>query len=424
MCGIIGLIEYKQGFYTKDKELFQDLLIVNSLRGAHSTGVFGGKMNASPDYAKAVGNPYDFINHPNTTQLWTKMIRKYKYMVGHGRSATRGKVNTANAHPFQVDNITMVHNGTIFTSDTVKANAHEVDSMAIAHALTEHTPQEVFSDINGAFAVVWHDTKTNRLSMVRNDQRPLAIGINQKDQRIVFASEKNMLELVSYRKGIEFDKIFYIPENTIFSWDQHNIIPEQTEIKKKASTFIPKVVPNTTVVKEYQQEARIISVTSKSTGEKFKLGDKITFSISDIVPFASNKGQHFSAFGFIEDIPEIEINFVFHGKEEDIYKSDTWIGTLKSINSVHTSKEGLDYRLYLSEVTPFDLLKTFDGTLVTLEEFENETKNGCASCGDKIWDKDSAKTLLMNGMSFCHKCSATTKASLESFKKIAEKRSA
>lgn len=417
MCGIVGLIDYKQGFFKKDEELFKELLIVNSLRGAHSTGIFGGKIEHLADYAKSVGNPYDFIDNPATQPIWNKMVRKWKYVVGHGRQATRGKVSPENAHPFQVGHITMVHNGTVWGSDKVDTMKHDVDSNAIAHALAEHPAEEVLSDINGAYAIVWHNAITKRLSLVRNKERPLAIGLDVENKRVMFASEKNMLHMVAMRRDIKFKELFYIPEDTIFSFNKDSYEYDEIKVPKKTAKIysLPAVKeePKKTTSAGYGKEGRMIAVTSKSNGERFNIDDEVVFSITEIAPFQTRGSLTHKAedlchiFGFIEGAPEIEVAAIWKGKEETLYLYDKWSGKLKAIHyaSNELKKKHKEYSFYLSDVVQVDTVSTFDGWVVSTEDFIEMSKAGCDCCKAPIELKDAGETLFMDNYVFCPKCS-------------------
>lgn len=409
MCGIIGIIDYnKAGLFHKDKEIFQELLIVNSLRGAHSTGMFGGKLDGAIDIAKTVGNPYDLIYHPDLKPVWSKMIKKWHFVVGHGRQATRGKVTPDNAHPFQIGNITMVHNGTIHTSDLVKAYAHNVDSMAIAEALNKYSPEEVFSDIDGAYAVVWHDKRTNSISMVRNKERPLTVGFNKEDMQVMFASEKNMLETVAYRNRIKFESLEYIPEDTIMTFKQNSWDYQETKVlakKKKLFVYVPPTLPE--VQKQtYTSPARIISARSASTNNIFNIKDKVIFSIKEVHPIKTKDAEIYHVYADIPSFPEGEAAFIWKGTEEDIYKKVLWEGSIRNF-SVTTRKQadaGINYTIYMEEVHPVDSLMLVDHSYITQSEFKRNAMFGCDSCKAPLLPEKSKEIYMTKGYSLCPEC--------------------
>ncbi len=121
-------------------------------------------------------------------------------IVGHNRKATRGTINDANAHPFWVDNKTvLVHNGTMF-GDHKKHADTEVDSHAIAHVLSsEEDVEKALQSINAAYALIWYDVPTKQLNVIRNKDRPLS---HSSDNRAWYiASEGAMLDFVLSRNS-------------------------------------------------------------------------------------------------------------------------------------------------------------------------------------------------------------------------------
>jgi len=299
------------------------------------------------------------------------------------------------------------------TVDTIK---HDVDSNAIAHALSEHSAVDVLSDINGAYAIVWHDANTKRLSLVRNKERPLAIGLDVENKRVMFASEKNMLHMVAMRKDIKFKELFYIPEDVIFSFDKNSYDYDEISVPKKTAKIysLPnKEEPKKIGTSNFGKEGRVIMVTSKSSGEKFALDDEVVFTIKEIIPFQTrgsltNKAEDMChVFGTIEGAPEIEVASMWKGKEETLYQYDKWCGTLKTINraSNELQKKHFEWSFYLSGMTQVDTISTFDGWVVTTAEFKEMTQSGCDCCKAPIELSDANETYFIDNYVFCPKCS-------------------
>jgi len=400
------MLDYsKGGFYMKDTSVFKEMLIVNSLRGSHSTGIFGGKINDESDFAKGVGNPYDFINHPEVQPMFQKMISKYKYVVGHGRHATRGSIIGEFAHPFKTGHITMSHNGTIYSSKLIDVQKNVSDSKAICEALAHNDALDVFQDINGAFAIIYHDEKRQQLSMIHNKERPLCIGLDEKNDRVYFSSEKGILSVVANRNGITFKELFYMPEDVLFSFDKDSYNFTETPVPKKV-VFFPVVKP---VVASSSQGAKITKITSPSTGEQIILGDELTFKIREIVEYPNRKGSisYYQVFGEVVSFPEVEISFIWKGEEEDLYKSQYWDAKISSIvmASPNMIKKGVKFILYASEPKHSDFLLTFDGTFKTKDDFVAGIKHGCTCCKSEIKEIDCEETLFQDGYVLCPKCS-------------------
>lgn len=412
MCGLVGMLTNNTiGFFNKDRDLFKEMLIVNSLRGAHSTGVFGGKIDGATDFAKAVGNPYDFINHPETAPLFNKMVAKWRFMVGHGRHATRGTINGINAHPFKIDHITMSHNGTVYGSDLIKIEKDTVDSKAVCEALTKYDPVEVFQDIDGAFAIIYHNEKTKSLNFVRNKERPLTIGFDVESKRMLFASEKNMLILTAARNGIKLTDVISIPEDVIFTFEQGSLDYKETKVPQKV-----KIYPVNTPIKNYNNynkthspiEGKITKITSRSTGVVLSLGDKVRFHIKEIMELNA-KQNVYQVFGSVVDYPEIEIAAIWKEKEEVLYNKQEWEGTVKSISSTSSRQklQGLLHCIYVGDIHSTTTVTTLDGSEIDKEEFKHLAANGCDYCKGEIGEEDAELCLVDSTYIFCKECSST-----------------
>lgn len=411
MCGIIGTFtSRKYGFFLQDKQFFSDLLIVNSLRGAHSTGMFGGKLDEQAQYAKSVGDPYTFLENPATQPILNNITKSFHYVVGHGRHATKGEIKGEFAHPFQERHITMVHNGTVRQSDLVDVNKYVSDSKAISIALANNPPEDVFSDINGAYAIVWHDKNKETLSLVRNKERPLALAVNYKENQVYFASEKNMLVLAAFRNNISFDDIQYIPEDTIITFNKDSINWKEEKLHKK--TFFPvSTKPQTKPTIEQTSVAKVTAIKSKEKGTLCKTKEKIRFSITDIVELPNRKAKEyiFQVFGESPQFPEIEISFIWKGDEDTLYKKEFFEGTVSSIvpSSNRKTKEGKAYIVYVYDVVATNLLELVDGSLIDKDTFIEMAKFGCDHCTIEIFTHESKDVLIKDNFIYCPTCSST-----------------
>lgn len=401
MCGIVGMVDFsKKGFYLRDKELFQEMLITNSIRGAHSTGIFGGKIDGNVDYAKCTGNPYELIYHPDAMEMWNRLISKYKFMVGHGRHATKGAINPANAHPFQVDHITMVHNGTVRQSSLVNVQAHSVDSLAIAHALTKYDAKDVLADIEGAYSLVWHDSKEDRLYLAHNNQRPLAIGYNEKEDRMLFASEYGMLKYIGGRNGFVFDELMNIPIDEIWSFDAHSMKPEKEKIPFKK--YLPPA--QTYDTQAPVTHGKIVAITSQSTKMKLKVGETVLLELTEIVPLKQD--NLFQCFGTAYGTPEAEVSFIWQGKEEILHQNKMWRAEVTSIvnSSQAKVKEGILFYIYTKEAAVSDLVETYDGSIMSKEEFTDATATGCSCCKKLLVLEKPEDVFISDGYVLCSTC--------------------
>lgn len=227
MCGIFGAIisaehnisttNYGTGYTTfvvhpPAVKWIEDMFIVSCLRGEDGAGFFGVTEEPGPVevalHKKAIPG-YDFVQ-TKAYHAAKASFSDYKYIVGHTRKATQGKVTDWNAHPYTEDHIWLVHNGGVVRSAEIIENptSYSTDSEMLCAAMAVHDdPITLLEKIEGAYALVWYDKKKDTLSMARNEERPLFVGISKDNSAILFASEDWMISGVGGRHGMEFSQI-------------------------------------------------------------------------------------------------------------------------------------------------------------------------------------------------------------------------
>lgn len=225
MCGIVGVAGY---IGNKEKEAFQDMLIFSQTRGPHSTGVASiDRKGNQVIVAKCLGRPEELID---CDKRYDKVVDyNKKFMLGHNRYATTGKVSKKNCHPFLFENILGCHNGTIpayrLNNLKISAKDYETDSEAVLANINEVPMKEVFEKLDGAWAFVWFDARDNTLNFYRNKERTLFY-IYSKDKRTIFwASERGFITTALERREIDFDKenIYIANLDTHMKW----VIPDE-----------------------------------------------------------------------------------------------------------------------------------------------------------------------------------------------------
>lgn len=214
MCGIVGIISGAGVVdYTKRRDWMISALTAGAVRGHHATGVYAVPRRTRKDeyiytFKKAVPGGAFVMDDVTESVLWT--MDEYSFVVGHNRLATQGGLGDAQAHPFMQDNVVLVHNGTIHESNGLPGFAeYAVDSEWIAKLLTTKKETEVFSQLKGAFAVVWYDYGDKQLKVVRNDQRPLHYAKHSSavEDTYFIASEPGMLKWLCDRHAFPIGEV-------------------------------------------------------------------------------------------------------------------------------------------------------------------------------------------------------------------------
>lgn len=218
MCGIVGFI----GDWSShsDTKMFKSLLHMDVVRGKDSTGIYsiGSKYTK---WHKSLNLPTAFLEEQATQEVLTNA---HWGVIGHNRAATLGAVNKDNAHPFHHNGITLVHNGTLYQFPDIKDKEQDfdTDSETIAFGLSEcesHEERVKFLEkIDGAFALVWFDTKEDCFFVIRNDERPLhymeVANVKGKDNSrgMWLSSEAGILYACAKRHGYKIDPEIQIQE--------------------------------------------------------------------------------------------------------------------------------------------------------------------------------------------------------------------
>lgn len=239
MCGIFGFIttEETKGQTARSRFISQSA-IAGSLRGMDSAGMIfvpHDPRDNGADWIKQVGTGVDLLETKMAGErLEPSKVGTYRAVVGHNRAATQGAVNVDNAHPFVDGPITLVHNGTLhYTQDmpvsmyqAPKKKKIEVDSHLIAHNLALHDRKEVLESLEGAFALVWHDARTDCVYIARNSQRPLHFMKAKCENTLLFASEADMLWWIAGRNNFSRDTIYSLDPGVLLEFSPGNLVPK------------------------------------------------------------------------------------------------------------------------------------------------------------------------------------------------------
>ena len=116
--------------------------------------------------------------------------------IGHTRWATHGRPSEANAHPHQVGDIAVVHNGIIENYLDIKENllkeghrfASETDTEIVSHLVVRHLRQGAdyleavrltLQEIKGSYALVIVNANEPRLLVAARKESPLILGLGE-----------------------------------------------------------------------------------------------------------------------------------------------------------------------------------------------------------------------------------------------------
>lgn len=214
MCGLVGVAG---NLGHSDELLMKRLLILDYFRGTDSTGLASISLKGKPTIVKMATHPINLFD----SKSFDKALNGFQStaFIGHNRAATLGAVSDLNAHPFQFGNIIGAHNGTLDKASWQRLEEAagvktDVDSAAIFACINEIGIDETVklmetgrTSQTGAWALVWYDMSDDTMRFLRNEHRPLWYAVNDKKEKLVWASEYEMISsAVSLTKDWAVDR--------------------------------------------------------------------------------------------------------------------------------------------------------------------------------------------------------------------------
>lgn len=407
MCGLVGVmgnITYKEDL------VFNQLLLVDTLRGKHSTGVALVSAGGDVDVFKKAVNAIDFMDFKTYSSL---LKCKYNCMLGHNRYATKGSINNVNAHPFEFDTIVGMHNGTLKSYTKLDDSVDfDVDSECLYSHINDNSIQDAVDKITGAYALTWFNKETNKLHFLRNDERPLCYCYNADGTTLYWASEAWMLRSILSRNDIKHNDIMDVTPDVLYTFE----VPKQyaTANFKLAAPHVCKTVKKLPPKKSNigylpaakKQQADLHTYESYTN-------QTVEFCVNDAVRDIY-QAYYIEGFIFNDTAKNIRIytpEFSNLAKELIDKRDDgNFTGTVRRYTSFN--KEDyliLDMRTVafiepVEDVKP-PVYRGFRDEVLTEQEFNKATCQGCVWCGNPV-DVNTEVTFIDCDEFICESCKA------------------
>lgn len=319
MCGIVGFVstEGATGSINRRK-FFRDALIADQVRGPHSTGFYsvGSALLGSPEVKvlKKAFNAPDFLSFKEVDKAMDSIGSK-QIVIGHNRWATVGAINHDTAHPFTHGSVTMVHNGTLdYWADLEGSARFEVDSEAVCYALSvADDPKTVLEALDGAYVLVWYDTRDHKLRIARNDDRPLHVAFVKGENTMLMASESGMLKWLAEKHDQVIERVLEPQAGMMVTLELNNLRSYRTTEFKVLEYWNAagygvnygknhskdrsksKTVPEDNLLR-YPEQFTPVEV------KDMELGDEL---VMDVIDFITYRGNSKKEVGYLEGVVEL-----------------------------------------------------------------------------------------------------------------------
>lgn len=289
MCGLSGVMSryLSQG----EVDAFRDLMVVSTLRGEQGTGVVAvaEKVKHGILEYKTLEPASVAVYNDEFHDLYKK---KTAILMGHARHPTAGGSSKDNLHPFQIDHIIGMHNGTLEEVCGTKIAKGASDSRLLFSCIADLGIRETINKTRGSYALVWIDTKADTINFLRNDKRTLYFAFPANDRTTMYwSSEREMLELVLERL-YGFIDVYKLNPDTWLSFRlrnnlelkyvdnqkvyQHLSMKTESQKPNTPRTSVPVVAPETppttsvvTATKEQVMDEMLVSFN----GDKIQYGE-------------------------------------------------------------------------------------------------------------------------------------------------------
>lgn len=415
MCGIVGCAG---DITVKAKDAFRTLLVLDTLRGPHSTGVASIGAGGDWNLVKKKGNPWDLFD----SREYNSMMGYASYaLIGHNRYATKGKINNINAHPFEFKNVVGCHNGTIRGQHRlIDHQRFEVDSENIFHSIENVGLEDTLAVLEGAYALTYWDKRSEDLVLLRNSERPLFYVMTPGDKTVFWASEKWMLTVALQRCGIKYGEVVEVRPCNIYRFDierKFQCRPITVSIQAfkefKAPLPVAQQHKGTTAWPKKKVEPAKKPLVGQQVKEP-EPGNELplhelrklmgTFVEFDVEGHKQNAHRQWFITGRMKELPEVEVR-VFAAPNSELWNTlvlnydSVFEGEVSSFSKVGDScyvnlkldsvEEVVEFDDDSDEVNEFSTFLGFNNKFLTEDQFNEATANGCAWCSANVTIKDA-----------------------------------
>lgn len=429
MCGLWGSVRLNNRYFNTTKvpisasfkKFAESAALVGTVRGRDSTGIgLVGQLGYLASVYKVAAPGGMFVNIKEAKEM-LDLAGESLAVLGHNRAATVGFIDREAAHPFQHENITLTHNGTVHSyekdlKDFIPKNYDPVsDSDAICYAIAHHGWEKVLPALAGDYALVWWDAGEDKIYMARNNSRPLHLTFAKGGDEMYYTSEEGMLRWLCERDHIitRATPIYEVAPGTVYCFDMKSKNLKDSLTKTPfvvARQYYP--VANTNWNHWNNRDNDYTPINRRATRTTKRLED-LGCKLGEVLGFLPEKIQHSkptSRHGTVQgtlcklapgaDL-ETETGYIYgvDGETWLNWKAEGWLevqarGCLKDGSGIictffKFTEAAQEPETKEKKLKSHGVYKNGKGEAVSKQEFIKLVSQGCCACHSRLTEKDA-----------------------------------
>lgn len=408
ICGLVGIAGV---IGLQEKKAFRHLLVFDTIRGEHSTGVLFVTSSGNSEIMKKVGSPFELFDSKRYESL---LSQPNVILMGHNRHATQGAINSRNAHPFEFPSIIGMHNGTLVSQHLLDdSRDFLVDSENIYHHMEKNGHMHTAANLHGAYSLTWYNKEDRKLHFMRNKERPMCYTRSKSGNTLFWASEAWMLSVSLAKAKIDYGTIVETTIHKLYTLSMHQGAQHKLPdfIEEDVVPYVAPLIPK----HNYPHKSNVVQggfigkndKYTKERREEYKsyVGEYVEFYIIS-EHFNGNYGY---VGGSVEADPSISIRVYidFTSLNKKMFDSKTMLFTGKVQAFSEAQGWYLTIPLHTVKEIGEPLLAGPDGCLLTDAEYVDMTNKGCEWCGNpgNILDAIGTQWINKTNKFVCGACS-------------------
>ena len=444
MCGLVGIYDFTpNGMYKRDADIFYVMLLLNSLRGMHSTGTLGIAKNGEMDFFKTMGGAESFMQYKEADKFMMRIPQRYHTVFGHGRFATKGNMDAHTAHPFVRNNTGMIHNGTMYNYETLAKGLYPEqkfysDSDFCSQVIEDDGLESLMKMYSGGYALMTFNKEKNQIQVARNEGRPLFFFQCGFARQWLFSSEEEVFIYLQAKFNIK-GKILHAAPNNIYSFTigEEQYSKEEVVMKTQhtsgwhnegqdwtdgyESVVPPRQMPMPPMPRKANNVIPLRSTNViAGAATSYKLGETLTFAMKDYDQrtLASGKLGTWIDGELTTNSPAgsgVSIVGLYYGVVEDVYEEELLTGTITEILALDEIKTNFHTRIFVNNIKGFKntiqqvetktdnliineqnaRVELADGSTIAEWRFKELILQGCGLCQAKFTTPPNPKTCTL-----------------------------